>query len=688
MIRDLRLAPLLILIAAVCTAPVSVHASCFSDVLGDDGRFADQIERDPNGAIALIEAELSSQGRGAGFSAAHLYAMLLDAYRNAGNVAAARDAAARGIEALTAADSDGLRRRLQLTAINLLVDQGQLERASAEYEQASGGVPDNAPDLVCVLGDRGFLRFLIGRKVDAALDATRAYRLAGQIGKEEIRLRAGQLLARLYSQVGLYDDALALADAPIEFYSRSSNKERLADAYLFRGDVYVNKQDYAASDIDFLKSQALLQDAGDRVGLSYTQRRLCNVAARMPDRPDASAVCHEAYEAAKALEQPVNVKMALAGLGMIEFGKGHPRAAVDLWDRALAADGVDIPKLSQSEILHLRSRARAQLGDPLGALRDANRYIQSIEDEQKNRSADQLALLNVKFETALKDEELARVRAEARAAELATSRQASIRNLLAAAAALVVLTLFLGTSLWHRRKLAIKAHEAAEERLAAIGRLTGGIAHDFNNLLTVLEQAVGLLAHRESVAGDAAAVDLVRQARQASQICADITSQLLSFSQQQNLNPETIEFDRYMHDVLPLLERTAGTAVNVRVETQPAVPVAWVDRRQLTAALLNLATNARDAMSNGGALIVRVSGVSDRRIRIDVIDEGCGMAPDARDRAIEPFYTTKPMGYGFGLGLSMVQGFVTQSGGTMAIASAPNRGTTVSMWLPVARSST
>jgi signal transduction histidine kinase len=678
--------PLSLLFAALlCWAPVAARASCFSEVLGGDGPFAGQIERDPKGAIALLETQLSRtfQGRSARMSTAHLYAILMDAYQGAGNIDAARAAAAQGMEALTPADGDGLRRRLQLTSIKLLMDQGQLERAAAEYEQASAHVPGNAPDLVCVLGDRGYLRMLVGRKVDAAVDAMRAYQLAGQIGKDEIQLLAGQLLARLYSQVGLYDEALALSDAPIAFYSHSWNRLALSDAYLFRGDVYALKHDYAAANADFLNSRVLLQAAGDLFVLSYTQQRLCSVAAKMPDRPDASAMCHAAYEAAKAVKNPITAKFTLAALGVIEFDERHPRAAVDLWDRVLADDGVDIPKRLRSEVYQLTGRARAQLGDMVGALHDTNLYLAALEEEQKTRSADQVALLNVEFQTTLKDEELARVHAEARTREVAAERHASIRNLIAVSATLLVATLSFGTWLWHR-KLAIKARAATEERLAAIGRLTGGIAHDFNNLVTVLQQALGLLGGRDSVADDAVALDLVQQARRASQICADITSQLLSFSRQQNLQPQAIDVDRYLHDVLPLLERAAGNAVKVRLELQQPCPVAWADQRQLTAALLNLVSNARDAMSSGGTLTIQAATDVEQRIRLDVIDEGCGMTPAVLTRAVEPFYSTKAVGSGSGLGLSMVQGFASQSGGALAIRSEPNRGTTVSLWLPAA----
>jgi signal transduction histidine kinase len=675
----------LVCAALLCCAVGRVHASCFSEMLGGDAPFDEQISRDPKSAIALIKAELSKTAVGSvgGASSAHLYAMLMDAYENAGDMAAAQDAAARGMAALSTTDGKGLQRRLQLTGIMMTALQGQIQRATVQYEQASAGVGDDAPDLVCVLGDRGYLHYLVDRKLDATVETLRAYRLAKGYHRDGIRLMAGQLLARLYSQYGLYDEALALANEGVAFYAHSPQKDLLSDAYLFRGDIFLDKGDYADAQTDFANSRMLLESIGDRHAQSYTQERLCLVAARMNQRADAPVICRDAYELAVAVKNPISAKSVLTALGRIQLASGHAREAIDLWSRALAEDGIDLPQHTRSEVYILRARARAQLGDTAGALFDTNLYVKSLEDQGKVRSTDQVAMLKVVFDTELKDKELARVHAEARAAGLESSRQASIRNQVAAAAIIIIATIPVVMWLWHRRKLAAKAHEAATEQMAAIGRLTGGIAHDFNNLLSVLQQAIGLVANRDSVTADRTAVDLLRQARRATEICAEITSQLLSFARQQNLKPEAVEIEGFLADTLPLLKGVAGTAVQLKAEIQQPGLVAWIDRRQLTTAILNLGANARDSMSNGGTLTLRASRAGDKRIRLDVIDEGCGMPPDVLARSIEPFYSTKPFGQGSGLGLSMVQGFATQSGGSLTIASEPNRGTTTSLWLPI-----
>jgi len=686
-VRSSVLAFSVVIVAGLCCAPRSRSASCFAEATGGDAPYAALMETDPKSAIAQIQSELSRAPTlsKAGPSRAHLYAMLMDAFQNSGDIALARDAAAHGIESLTIADGPGLQHRLLFTRIMLNQVQGHIAQAAAEYEKAAQSVPDDSPDLVCVLGDRGYLRYLVGGRVNAAVDAMRAYRLARDLHRDQIRLSAGQLLARLYAQYGLYDEALKLADDAVAFYLRSPNKVLLSDAYLFRGDVFLNKDDYLAADADFEKSRALLEVIGDRFAESFTRQRLCQVAAKMPDRLDAPAVCRGAYELANTVKNPISAKLVLMALGRIEFGKSHDEEAVELWDRALAEDGVDLPKRTQSAIYSLRGQAKARLGDTLGALRDTNLYVKSLEDERQARSADQSALLKLMFDTALKSEELAKVRAEARVAEMAASRQTFIRNLFIVSTILLVATVPLGMWSWHRRKVVVGARRAAEDRLVALGQLTGGIAHDFNNLLGVLYHTIGLLGRRQSVAGDPVALDLVQQAQQASEIGAEITSQLLSFARQQNLKPEAVSMSAFLLDVRPLLVSAAGSMMTVQVETQDANSVAWVDRRQLTAALLNLVANSRDAMSD--TFIVRAYTDVGRRIRIDAIDRGCGMTPAVLARALEPFYSTKAVGAGSGLGLSTVQGFVGQSGGSLEIISEPNRGTTVSLWLPAAGAS-
>jgi signal transduction histidine kinase len=677
---------LLLSISLLCCPVRWASANCISDFPGANDPYTELIQNDPRTALSSIEAALAQFSPQAVSlpSRAQLYASLVDANLQIGDIVAASKAARLGEDSLTATDSATLRRRLQLIGIELLDEQGQLKRAAVEFDAAAATVPENAPEFPCVMYTRGYQRFRIGREVDATTDLMQAYRVARDRGLDDLRLQAGLLLASLYSRFGLHEEALSLVNEAIDFYSRSDNKSLLSNAYFYRGDVYLVEENYAAADADFSKSREILGAEASPTDLFYIVQRLCMGAAQTPERADAGAVCQEAYDRAAAVKDPEGVKTALAEIAQIDLEHGHASQAVDIWNHVLVDDGVDLPPLFQARVFNYRARGLTQLGDYAGALRDTKRYVAWLEDERKTQSVNEVAVLRVRFETALKDDELARARAEAHAAELAISHQTFVRNLLVGSAVVMVAAGAFGAWLVRRRQLAVNGRRVAEERLAAIGRLTGGIAHDFNNLLTVIQQAVGLLLRRKSVAEDEAALDLVSQAREASQICVDITSQLLSFSRQQNLKPESVALDRYLPENLPLLERAVGANVGIRLELQAADRAAWVDERQLTAALLNLATNARDAMGGSGTLTLSLSDPIDGLIRLDVIDDGCGMTMEVLAHATDPFYSTKAVGSGSGLGLSMVQGFITQSGGELRIVSEPNLGTTVSLYLPPA----
>ena len=227
-------------------------------------------------------------------------------------------------------------------------------------------------------------------------------------------------------------------------------------------------------------------------------------------------------------------------------------------------------------------------------------------------------------------------------------------------------------------------------KLDAIGQLTGGIAHDFNNLLTVisgnLEMLDGLVADPEQRA-------LVAEARETTELGAQLTSRLLGFARRQSLEPRVIDPNELVLDMSDLLRRTLGQSIRISTVLASRLKPVRADPGQLQNALLNLALNGRDAMPRGGELIVETANaeldqadVADlapgRYVAISVTDSGGGMTPEIKAKAIEPFFTTKGAGGGTGLGLSMVYGFARQSGGGLRIESEPGLGTTVTIYLP------
>ena len=233
------------------------------------------------------------------------------------------------------------------------------------------------------------------------------------------------------------------------------------------------------------------------------------------------------------------------------------------------------------------------------------------------------------------------------------------------------------------------------QKMEAIGQLTGGVAHDFNNLLTVI---TGNLEMLEPSLNNPRDREMLREAQDAVQDGAKLTAQLLAFGRRQPLNPEPTDIGPLVSNFAELLRRTLGEANELSVVTTGSTHLAVVDAPQLQNALLNLAINARDAMPGGGRLTIEISHArldadyaqmypevrTGPYVLIAVTDTGEGMSDDVRQRAFEPFFTTKPTGAGTGLGLSMVYGFVKQSGGNVQLYSELGRGTSVRVFLPLA----
>lgn len=236
---------------------------------------------------------------------------------------------------------------------------------------------------------------------------------------------------------------------------------------------------------------------------------------------------------------------------------------------------------------------------------------------------------------------------------------------------------------------------AHAQRLDAIGQLTGGIAHDFNNLLTVISGNLQLL--EIEMAEHQLNREVLGSALHAVGRGAELTRKLLAFARRQRLNPLAISTRQMLGELVPILGRTLGEAITIQVECAPDLPDVFVDPAELDTAILNLALNARDAMPRGGTLEISArqqsigasEATSDLQpglyVVIGVRDTGLGMPPDVLARAFEPFFTTKESGRGSGLGLSMVYGFVKQSGGHLSADSRLGHGTLVELHLPAAQ---
>ncbi len=232
------------------------------------------------------------------------------------------------------------------------------------------------------------------------------------------------------------------------------------------------------------------------------------------------------------------------------------------------------------------------------------------------------------------------------------------------------------------------------QKMEAVGQLTGGLAHDFNNLLTVI---TGNLEMLESRLDQPEQRELLAEAQGAAELGAKLAGRLLAFGRRQPLAPRPLDLSQLVEGMVDLLRRTLGANVEVETRLAPGIAKPLADPGQVENALLNLAINARDAMPDGGKLTIETAeAVLDpqavvghpglppgRYAMLSVTDTGVGMPPEVRQRAFEPFFTTKSAGVGTGLGLSMVYGFVKQSGGSIQLYSEPGLGTTVRIYLPI-----
>lgn len=235
---------------------------------------------------------------------------------------------------------------------------------------------------------------------------------------------------------------------------------------------------------------------------------------------------------------------------------------------------------------------------------------------------------------------------------------------------------------------------AQAEKMEALGQLTGGLSHDFNNMLTVIIGNLGALQTRH--AGDPDSSEFVDTALAAAQRGAELIRALLGFARRQPLQAAAADVGALASTVVKLLRRSMPEGLQLGTDPSASQTLhAWVDPAQLQDALVNLILNARDAQARHVRLRARTEALDAVRaaelqtppghyVRLDVVDDGQGMDAATLARAFEPFFTTKRQGLGTGLGMSMVYGFVRQSGGAIDLISQPGRGTTVSMWLPVA----
>ena len=288
------------------------------------------------------------------------------------------------------------------------------------------------------------------------------------------------------------------------------------------------------------------------------------------------------------------------------------------------------------------------------------------------------------------DDEFAFIRDVAERTRIATERRRAERHL-------ATLNASLEQQVKDRTAALMEAEAALRQsqKMEAVGQLTGGLAHDFNNLLTGITGSLEVLSNRIAQGRVAEADRFITAAQGAARRAAALTHRLLAFSRRQTLDPKPTDLRRLASGMEELIQRTVGPSITVESVHAAGLWPVMVDPSQLENALLNLCINARDAMPDGGKLTIetgnrwldqRAAAQRDlapgQYVSLCVSDTGTGMSADVIAKAFEPFFTTKPIGLGTGLGLSMIYGFVKQSGGQVRIYSEPGQGTMVCLYLP------
>jgi CheY-like chemotaxis protein len=231
------------------------------------------------------------------------------------------------------------------------------------------------------------------------------------------------------------------------------------------------------------------------------------------------------------------------------------------------------------------------------------------------------------------------------------------------------------------------------QKMDAIGKLTGGIAHDFNNLLAAVIGGLGLLEKKAKLGEEEARI--LGMTKRAAEQGSELVRRLLAFARRQTLEPKPVRIQQLQEAVSDLLTHTLGGLVQIEWKIARNIPEAFADQAQLELALVNLIINARDAMPDGGTVVISIDASNNAKgkrqglaagdyVRLCVSDSGSGIAPEFLEKVLEPFFTTKDVGKGSGLGLPMVYGFAKQSNGAFYIESQLGRGTVAELWIPCA----
>jgi signal transduction histidine kinase len=675
---------------------IAAAAICRLDLPAAELRELDErTDADPEWVVAEAGRLLEAGARLDAFTAAQLYAIIAEARDFQGRDPQVHEALAAARAELAKIPAtpqlERLRLRLRFNELDTIeTDPEQLQAGVRELDRLESTLDGRSIEHVCLLRLRGFMHDNIGNVDRAAADGAGAYRLAQELQAAGAQAAAAYDLATAYRRAGLFADAERFIDEVVEYATAHRETAALADAAFTRGQILFDSRQFAKARNAFESARSLQKELGDDFTRALSDRELCGILIEEGDLVHAAAACKASLGPIEKAGRPDQLKRLWIYQARLALRSEHYEEALRILDRTLAGGARDLHVFYQSQAYHDRALVKAALGRDAEAFKDLRESLRLDELIDIAQRSSAVAVTNAALTTERKDAELRVVRAQQAYLLEQARTDRLVRNAVIVLAGILIVggTLFVRN--WRRGGRAESTQRATEARLSTLSRWTGGVAHDFNNLMTVIRQATGLIVRRPGVADDAAALRLMAQVDKAVETAAGITQQLLAFGRQQHLRPEPVELGVALEKARPMLERLVGDGVTFSIEVESPPPVAFVDRTVLAAAVANLVRNSRDAIAQAGTIAVRIGwhaagdGTA-RRASIEVADSGDGMTAEVLQRAREPFFTTKPVGSGSGLGLSMVDGFATQSGGELQIESVQGQGTRVSILLPEAK---
>jgi signal transduction histidine kinase len=607
--------------------------------------------------------------------------------------ARAAEAAVACDEALRTAATDIEQFAAQRMQGTLLTEQSRFADGTAAFLASLAAAARTGDDrlVASALSSAGTAAQFAGAYAEAVEYYVQAIEIADRAQMPSMQALIGSNLGYLMLDTGdpdgaraQFESALAAARAAGHDQAVTTISWGIASARLAAGDAAVALQ-------QMLQLATVAVPTTDPVLRAEALQMLAR--ARLAVGQPAAAVL-DARRAVQELEGHSEMRALAASVLLVEAltADNRPEEGLAIAQRTL--ERLPAGARLSAELHQAHARTLAMLGRHRDAY-EALQLAQRVREQQSNaRAADRLAFMRARGEARQREREVEVLRAERARQEAASASDRVIRNLSIALVA-IALVAALVIAVLARRRQQLLLEMTQRQNLDALGKLTGGVAHDFNNLMTIIRQAMSLLRREPAVIASPAARALVDDADSASEVCGRITTQLLTYARQQRMETIDIRVANLMEDHRALFQRALGADIQLNMAARDPACVIRTDSSQLIAAVMNLLANARDALPTGGLVHIEIRRRDNpgreariaelpagRYVGITVRDNGPGMPPEVLQHATTPFFTTKAETGGTGLGLSTVEGFTRQSGGTLLLHSTPDRGTEATMLFP------